>query len=59
MPAYDYQCSHCKKVYEETHAITDSTPNPCKLCGKGMLRKVFRAPAVKFNGSGFYVTDNK
>jgi putative FmdB family regulatory protein len=54
MPRYDFKCETCGSVVE----VSDSAPFPCTTCGNTMVR-LWSAPAVKFNGSGFYTTDSK
>ena len=56
MPTYDYVCEegHMKEVL---HGMGDNPKLYCR-CGKP-LRRTVSVPIVKFNGSGFYSTDNK
>ena len=51
MPNYDFKCDTCGSVLE----VNDPTPMPCTTCGMTMVR-IWSAPAIKFNGSGFYST---
>jgi len=51
MPKYDFKCETCGSVVE----LSDSAPVPCNTCGETMVR-IWTAPAVKFNGGGFYST---
>ncbi len=43
---------------EAVQKFTDDPLTECPDCG-GELRKVFRAPAIAFKGSGFYKTDSR
>lgn len=56
MPIYLYQCLRCDKTVEVTRSITEIEENP-KCCGF-TTKRVFSLGAVKFNGNGFYSTDN-
>jgi len=60
MPNYDFECNACGKINTWHAAITDDIPhNDCGWCGSTDLKRVWNVPAVKFNASGFYSTDNK
>ena len=51
MPLFDFKCTYCTEVIE----INENIPPACTTCGETMQR-VWSAPAVKFNGTGFYST---
>ena len=51
MPNYDFKCLTCNLMLE----LQDTALPPCPTCGETMSR-VWSAPAVKFNGTGFYST---
>lgn len=51
MPNYDFKCLTCNIVEEKQ----DTALPPCPECGETMAR-LWQAPAIKFNGSGFYST---
>ena len=51
MPLYDFKCETCNDVVE----LNDSAPPGCMTCGMTMVR-IWSAPAIKFNGTGFYST---
>lgn len=51
MPLFDFKCVCCTEVIE----INENIPPACTTCGETMQR-VWSAPAVKFNGTGFYST---
>jgi putative FmdB family regulatory protein len=56
---YDYECTKCKNTYTLERGITDTEVLPvCVGCHESMTR-IWSAPTVVFNGSGFYSTDNK
>lgn len=57
MPIYEYECEKCGKRFEYLQRI-DEEPKKICPCGKGgKLRRVLSAPAIRFKGSGWYVTD--
>ena len=56
---YDYECVKCKNTYTISRGITEAEVLPvCVGCHESMTR-VWSAPVVVFNASGFYSTDNK
>ena len=58
MPTYSYRCTECSNAFDIHQAFTDDSLTVCPVCG-GVLRKVFSAVGVTFNGSGFYRTDSR
>ena len=55
---YDYTCPECKvtiTIERSIHAEADAPS--CSDCQQLMAR-VWSAPTITFNGSGFYKTDN-
>ena len=56
MPVYDYKCVKCSSIVEYKRDFGDSTEPTC--CNETMQRQ-WQSPGVVFNGSGFYVTDNR
>jgi putative FmdB family regulatory protein len=57
MALYSYKCSSCDIVKDYIRGISEPEPKYfCDSCNSEMSR-VFQAPGVKFNGSGFYTTD--
>jgi len=56
MQLYEYRCSSCGEVVEILQRSGDAPPAECVRCGGAML-KIVSAPAIKFKGSGWYVTD--
>jgi putative FmdB family regulatory protein len=59
MPNYEFSCDECgtHKIIESSVYMDVPTPS-CDACVVSM-RRVWSAPPVKFNASGFYSTDNK
>jgi putative FmdB family regulatory protein len=58
MPVYEYQCEECATRFDVRRSFSDETPARCPRC-EGQARRLFAAVPVIFNGSGFYVTDNR
>ena len=56
MPLYEYRCTRCERVTEVIQKFSDPPLKKCSECG-GKLEQVLSAPAIKFKGSGWYVTD--
>jgi len=56
MPVYDYRCDKCGNQRTQSISIKESDFKAICHCGEQMKR-VYVAPAIKFNGSGFYSTD--
>lgn len=56
MPLYEYQCQECEKRYERIERVSSPHDGVCPSCG-GAARRLLGAPALKFKGSGWYVTD--
>ena len=57
MPLYEYECDACDRRFELIQKFSDPSPEICKLCGKGPVRRLLSSPAIQFKGSGFYITD--
>jgi putative FmdB family regulatory protein len=57
VPLYEYECDACGQRFEVIQKFSDPTPDVCKLCGKGPMRRLLSSPAIQFKGSGFYITD--
>ena len=61
MPLYEYECMKCGVRFEVIQKFSDE---PVRVhsgtveaaCG-GPVRKLLSAPAIRFKGSGWYVTD--
>jgi putative FmdB family regulatory protein len=58
VPTYSYRCTECDNAFDIHQAFTEDSLTVCPGCG-GVLRKVFSAVGVTFNGSGFYRTDSR
>jgi len=58
MPTYSYRCTQCSTAFDIQQAFTDDSLTECPTC-QGLLRKIFSAVGVTFNGSGFYRTDSR
>lgn len=56
MPLYEYECGSCGHRFERIQKFSDPPEKACPKCG-GELHKLVGAPAMKFKGSGWYVTD--
>lgn len=56
MPLYEYECGSCGHRFERIQKFSDPPEKTCPKCG-GELHKLVGAPAMKFKGSGWYVTD--
>jgi len=56
MPLYEYQCQKCGVIEEVIQRFSDPLRTVCTHCG-GEVRKLISSPAIKFKGSGFYITD--
>ncbi|MGD8439529.1 MAG: zinc ribbon domain-containing protein [Holophagae bacterium] len=56
MPLYEYQCERCDHHFERIEKASSPTAGVCPDCG-GPARRLLGAPALKFKGSGWYVTD--
>lgn len=58
MPTYDFKCIECNETREVS--IKHSEYEKYKvMCSNGHyipMSRVYTAPAVKFNGTGFYST---
>ena len=56
MPLYEYECDSCGLRFEMIRRFSDPPVETCKNCG-GPVHKLFSAPAIRFKGTGWYVTD--
>ena len=57
MPTYEYECSKCKKVYEQFQSITEEPLKKCKYCKGKVKRLIGAGGGIIFKGNGFYATD--
>ncbi len=56
MPVYEYNCRKCGTTFEVIQKFSDTPLIVHEGCG-GDLEKVLSAPAFRFKGTGWYVTD--
>ena len=56
MPLYEYECFVCGHRFERIRRVEEASNMTCSECG-GSVRRLLRAPALQFKGSGWYVTD--
>jgi putative FmdB family regulatory protein len=59
MPAYQFMCDECGKVFERNLHFSDNQSMVICPAGHKHVHKIFSAPAVMYKGSGFYVTDHR
>ena len=53
---YDYKCDVCGDQQEVERSIHAEADNP--VCCQTTMQRLWSAPPVRFNGTGFYSTDN-
>lgn len=59
MPTYIYDCMPCAKRHEKQRSMSEADPGyTCDDCNSSLVR-VYTPIGAAFNGSGFYVTDNR
>jgi putative FmdB family regulatory protein len=56
LPLYPYRCTECGHRFEKIQHFGAEPLLECPKC-HGVLERTLTAPAFKFKGSGFYVTD--
>jgi putative FmdB family regulatory protein len=56
MPLYEYECTKCGHAFEMVQKAGAHGPKKCPKC-EGPVRKLLSAPAIRFKGSGWYITD--
>ena len=56
MPLYEYVCFKCHRRTEKIESVAGPHLKKCPHCG-GKVESVITAPAIKFKGAGWYVTD--
>ena len=61
MPLYEYECLECGERFEVIQKFSDPLitaheGNGSSDCG-GAVHKLLSAPAIRFKGTGWYVTD--
>ena len=56
MPLYEYECGRCQHRFELIQKFSDKPVRKCPECG-GKTERLISAPAIRFKGTGWYVTD--
>jgi putative FmdB family regulatory protein len=56
MPLYEYKCERCQTVFEVIQKFSDSPLEVHEGCG-GRVERLLSSPALRFKGSGWYITD--
>lgn len=56
MPIYEYECRDCEHRFERMQKFSDDPVDRCPECG-GTVDRLISPPAIRFKGSGWYVTD--
>ena len=56
MPLYEYECDACGHRFERIQKFSDALVSTCPEC-YGAVRKLLSSPAIRFKGTGWYVTD--
>ena len=56
MPLYEYECKKCGHRFEKLRKFSDKPIKKCPECG-GAVEQLISVSAVRFKGSGWYVTD--
>ena len=56
MPLYEYECDACGHRFERIQKFSDALVSTCPECD-GAVRKLLSSPAIRFKGTGWYVTD--
>jgi putative FmdB family regulatory protein len=56
LPLYEYQCTKCGARIEKIQKFSDPPLSKCGKCS-GKLARLLSSSAIRFKGSGWYVTD--
>lgn len=56
MPLYEYECAACGERFERLQKFSDPPIKTCPACG-GHVSRLLSSSAIRFKGSGWYVTD--
>jgi putative FmdB family regulatory protein len=56
VPLYEYACVKCGRHTDKIEPVNGPHLKKCPHCG-GKVESVITAPAIKFKGAGWYVTD--
>ncbi len=57
MPAYDYRCQSCQKVFEKTQRISEPAGATCPECGSVDCTRLITGGTFHLKGSGWYASD--
>ncbi len=59
MPVYEYACRACGHAFDDLEEMSAPEIRDCPKCGKPDTaeRQVSGGVGLKFNGSGYYLTD--
>ena len=56
MPLYEYRCTSCGYSFEKIQNFSADPERECPKC-QGVLIRPVTAPALRFEGAGWYVND--
>ncbi len=56
MPLYEYRCTSCGYTFEKIQSFSAEPERECPKC-QGVLIRPVTAPALRFEGAGWYVND--
>ena len=56
MPIYEYECRRCAHRFEIIQKFSDKPRKRCPVCS-GAVDRLISPPAIRFKGTGWYVTD--
>jgi len=56
VPLYEYRCTSCGHKFEKIQKFSDEPERVCPKC-QGELVRPMSAPALKFEGAGWYIND--
>ena len=56
MPIYEYECRRCGQRFELIQKFSDKPRQRCPECS-GKVDRLISPPAIRFKGTGWYVTD--
>lgn len=56
MPIYEYECRRCGHRFELLQKFSDKPRKRCPECS-GAVDRLISPPAIRFKGTGWYVTD--
>ena len=56
MPLYEYRCTSCGYSFEKIQSFSATPETVCPKCQGALIRPV-TAPALRFEGAGWYVND--